>query len=142
MPAAAQPETPSEPKRAKKPAPRPGAKRAPARPKAEGDKKPAARKADAEAPKTTVKRVRKIVKDTTEAAGAKGDGGEEAAPTDVIALLEEVQEDTDHLGTPVDLEVRVRARQLMLPLKRQAFKRAVTNPDSTSLQAAVADAAK
>lgn len=58
---------------------------------------------------------------------AKGDGGEEAAPTDVIALLEEVQEDTDHLGTPVELEIRVRARQLMLPLKRQAFKRAVTN---------------
>jgi len=65
-PAAAQPEAPSEPKRAKKPAPKVGAKRAPAKKaegaKADGEKKPA-RKADAPAPKTTVKRARKIVKD-------------------------------------------------------------------------------
>jgi small subunit ribosomal protein S3 len=63
-PATAQPEAPSEPKRAKKPAPKVGAKRAPARPKAaaDGEKKPA-RKADAPAPKTTVKRAKKIVKD-------------------------------------------------------------------------------
>jgi small subunit ribosomal protein S3 len=59
---AAQPEAPAEPKRAKKPAPKVGARRAPAKPKAEGEKK-AARKADAPAPKTTVKRARKIVKD-------------------------------------------------------------------------------
>jgi small subunit ribosomal protein S3 len=64
---AAQPEAPSEPKRAKRPAPKPGAKRAPAKAKADGDKKPAAKKADAAAPKTTVKRTKKIVKD---------DGGE------------------------------------------------------------------
>jgi len=57
-PAAAQPEAPSEPKRAKKPAPRAGAKRAPARPRPEGD-----RKAAAAAPKTTVKKPRKVVKD-------------------------------------------------------------------------------
>jgi small subunit ribosomal protein S3 len=66
-PAAVQPEAPAEQKRAKKPAPKIGARRAPARPKAaEGDKKPV-RKADAPAPKTTVKRAKKIVKD---------DGGE------------------------------------------------------------------
>ena len=59
---AAQPEAPSEPKRAKKPAPKVGAKRAVAKPKAEGEKK-AAKKSDAPAPKTTVKRTRKIVKD-------------------------------------------------------------------------------
>ena len=56
---------------AKKPAPRIGAKRAPARAKegakADGEKKPARKAADAPAPKTTVKRARKIVKD---------DGGE------------------------------------------------------------------
>ena len=63
---AVQPEAPSEPKRAKKPAPKVGAKRAAAKPKAEGEKK-AAKKSDAPAPKTTVKRTRKIVKD---------DGGE------------------------------------------------------------------
>jgi small subunit ribosomal protein S3 len=66
VPAAAQPEAPAEPKRAKKPAPKVGARRAPARPKegakADGEKKPA-RKADAPAPKTTVKRAKKIVKD-------------------------------------------------------------------------------
>jgi len=70
-PAAPAPEAPPEPKRAKKPAPRAGAKRAPAKPresaKAEGDKKPAAKKAEgAPAPKTTVKRAKKIVKDESE----------------------------------------------------------------------------
>jgi len=65
-PAAVQPEVPSEPKRAKKPAPKVGAKRAPAKPRPEGEKK-AARKPDAPAPKTTIKRAKKIVRD---------DGGE------------------------------------------------------------------
>ena len=63
---AIQPEAPAEPKRAKKPAPKIGARRPPAKPregaKADGDKKPA-RKADAPAPKTTVKKAKKIVKD-------------------------------------------------------------------------------
>jgi small subunit ribosomal protein S3 len=57
-----QPEAPAEPKRAKKPAPKPGAKRGPARPRPEADKKAAA-------PKTTVKKPRKVV--------AKDDGGGE-----------------------------------------------------------------
>jgi small subunit ribosomal protein S3 len=70
-PVPAQPEAPAEPKRAKKPAPRPGAKRgergASAKPRADGEKKPAARKAEpAAAPKTAVKRARKIVKDESE----------------------------------------------------------------------------
>src|SRR5580765_6749162 len=64
--AATQPEVPVEPKRAKKPAPRVGARRAPARSKegakVEGEKK-AAKKSEAPAPKTTVKRAKKIVKD-------------------------------------------------------------------------------
>ena len=66
---AVQPEAPSEPKRAKKPAPKVGAKRAPAR-KADGTRtdgeKKAAKKPDAPAPKTTIKRARKIVKDDAE----------------------------------------------------------------------------
>src|SRR6187549_953384 len=61
------PEAPSEPKRAKKPFPKAGAKRGPARPRADGDRKPAPRKADAgaaaPAPKTTVKKAKKIVKE-------------------------------------------------------------------------------
>ena len=60
---AAQPEAaPAEPKRAKKPAPRAGAKRgAPARPRGEGVKA-APKKEGAAAPKTTVKRPKKIEK--------------------------------------------------------------------------------
>src|SRR5215212_9182902 len=53
--AATQPEAPSEPKRAKKPAPRPAGRRGPARPRPEGDKKPPVRKEAAPAPKTTIK---------------------------------------------------------------------------------------
>jgi len=52
------PEAPAEPKRAKKPAPRAGAKRGPARPRPEGDRKAAAPKVT-----TTVKKPRKVVKD-------------------------------------------------------------------------------
>ncbi len=58
-------EAPAEPKRAKKPAPRPAGRREPARARPDGEKK--AKKSDAPAPKTTVKRARKVV---------KGDGGE------------------------------------------------------------------
>ncbi len=65
---APQPEAPTEPKRAKKPAPRPGAKRSgPAKPRGEGaagprgaDAKP--KKEGAAAPKTTVKKTRKVEK--------------------------------------------------------------------------------
>jgi small subunit ribosomal protein S3 len=67
-----QPEAPSEPKRAKKPAPRPGAKRGAPRPRPEGDKRPA-RREGAPAPKTAVKRPKK----TTEAPKADGEGKEE-----------------------------------------------------------------
>ena len=52
----AQPEAPAEPKRAKKPAPKAGAKRGPARPRPDADKK-------GPAPKTTVKKPKKIVDD-------------------------------------------------------------------------------
>jgi small subunit ribosomal protein S3 len=56
-PATAQPEAPAEPKRAKKPAPRAGAKRGgPGKPRADGDKRPPMRRDAAPAPKTTVKK--------------------------------------------------------------------------------------
>ena len=58
---------------------------------------------------------------------AKGDGGEEAAPTSVGELLEEVNEETLHYGTPVEIRIRQPSSDLVLPLKRQAFKRAITN---------------
>jgi small subunit ribosomal protein S3 len=64
------PEAPAAPKRARKPALRTGVKRAPAKPKAEGEKAAAdkrpARRTDAPAPKTTVKAKKKIVKDEGE----------------------------------------------------------------------------
>ena len=69
----AQPEAPAEPKRAKKPGgpSRFGAKRPPAKPRAESDKKPAAaaapKKDAAPAPKTAVKKApKKVVKDEGE----------------------------------------------------------------------------
>jgi len=62
---APQPETPAEPKRAKKPVPRPGAKRGAARPRPDGEKR-AVRKEAAPAPKTVVKRPKKVVKDEGE----------------------------------------------------------------------------
>jgi two-component system osmolarity sensor histidine kinase EnvZ len=58
---------------------------------------------------------------------AKGDGGEEAAPASVGEILSEVQEETEHLGAPIEVRVRQDKNELVLPLKRQAFKRAVTN---------------
>ncbi|OAI52985.1 30S ribosomal protein S3 [Betaproteobacteria bacterium SCGC AG-212-J23] len=67
--AAAQPEAPAEPKRAKRPVPKPAGKRGPARSRPDGDRKAAPRKADvpaAPAPKTTVKKAKKIVKDEGE----------------------------------------------------------------------------
>ena len=73
--AVAQPEAPAEPKRAKKPAPKVGARRAPAKPRVEGDKKAVKKAEPAAAPKTTVKRARKIVKESEEpATKGAGDG--------------------------------------------------------------------
>lgn len=57
----------------------------------------------------------------------KGDGGEEARPTDVRELLEEVQAEAEVYGTPVELKMRKRSMNLIVPLKRNAFKRAITN---------------
>jgi two-component system osmolarity sensor histidine kinase EnvZ len=58
---------------------------------------------------------------------ARGDGGEVAAPTNLRELLEEVQDDSEIYGKQVDLRLRKRPEDLVLPLKRQAFKRALTN---------------
>jgi small subunit ribosomal protein S3 len=79
----AQPEAPAEPKRAKKPAPRPGQRRGgPGKPRGEGagaagDRRPP-RKEAAPAPKTAIKRPKKIVKDEAPKPEApKPDGGSE-----------------------------------------------------------------
>jgi len=71
LPAAAAPaplpsDVPAEPRKPKKPAPKAGARRAPARAKPEGGKKAGAKKPEAAAPKTTVKRAKKVLKDEGE----------------------------------------------------------------------------
>ena len=58
---------------------------------------------------------------------ARGDGGEAAAPTNVRALLEEIVEEAQIYGTQIELKLRKRRHDLVLPLKRNAFKRAITN---------------
>jgi small subunit ribosomal protein S3 len=75
---AAQPEAPAEPKRAKKPVPRPGQKRGgPGKPRSEADRRPP-RKEAAPAPKTTVKRPKKVVKEEApKPEAAKPEGGEQ-----------------------------------------------------------------
>jgi two-component system, OmpR family, osmolarity sensor histidine kinase EnvZ len=58
---------------------------------------------------------------------ARGDGGEEASVTNIKELLEEVHGEAQHLGCDVALDTTRRRRDIVLPLKRQALKRALTN---------------
>ncbi len=58
---------------------------------------------------------------------ARGDGGEEAQLTNLSELLDEVHDEAQIWGVPIELKLRRRRRDLELPLKRQAFKRAITN---------------
>lgn len=58
---------------------------------------------------------------------AKGDGGEEAKPTNLRELLHEVHEESQIYGSVIDVKMRKRDERLVLPLKRQALKRAITN---------------
>ena len=57
----------------------------------------------------------------------KGDGGEVAATTRVHDLLEEVQVEARALDKRVELRMDRRHRDLEVPLKRNATKRAITN---------------
>jgi two-component system osmolarity sensor histidine kinase EnvZ len=63
---------------------------------------------------------------------AKGDGGEVAKPTKVRELLEEVVAEVQHLGVPIELKIRRSRRDLVIPLKRNAMKRAIVNLLSNS----------
>ena len=65
---------------------------------------------------------------------ARGDGGEEATPTDLRQLLEEVHDEAQVYGTSIELKLRKRRQDLVLPLKRQAFKRAITNLVSNAVR--------
>lgn len=58
---------------------------------------------------------------------ARGDGGEVATATNIDELLKEVYDEAERLGPDVTLELNRRRRDLVVPLKRQALKRALTN---------------
>jgi two-component system, OmpR family, osmolarity sensor histidine kinase EnvZ len=64
----------------------------------------------------------------------RGDGGEEATPTNLRELLEEIHDEAQVYGTPIELKLRKRREDLVLPLKRQAFKRAITNLVSNAVR--------
>jgi two-component system, OmpR family, osmolarity sensor histidine kinase EnvZ len=65
---------------------------------------------------------------------ARGDGGEEATPTNLTELLEDVHEEAQVYGTSIELKLRKRRGDIILPLKRQAFKRAITNLVSNAVR--------
>ena len=57
---------------------------------------------------------------------ARGHGGEEASPTSLKTLLGEILDEASVLGVDVQLKTR-RRRDIIVPLKRNAFKRAIWN---------------
>ena len=65
---------------------------------------------------------------------AKGYGVEEAKTTDVRIMLEEIRDDAARSNKHVELKIRSRRREIVLPLKRNAFKRAVTNLVSNAVR--------
>lgn len=58
---------------------------------------------------------------------SKGDGGEEARPSSLKEMLREVVEEVQILGVDISFKMRRRKKDIVLPLKRHAFKRAITN---------------
>ena len=58
---------------------------------------------------------------------AKGDGGEDARPTPLRAMLEDIVKEAQLQGIPVTFNQSKRRREMTVPLKRNAFKRTVTN---------------
>jgi len=65
---------------------------------------------------------------------ARGDGGEEAKPANLSELLEEIVEEAQVYDTSIELKLRKRTEALVLPLKRQALKRAITNLVSNAVR--------
>ena len=80
---------------------------------------------EAQALRGEVKEMQHMLEDYL--AFARGDGGEVAKPTNLRELLDEIHADAQMFGTPIELKLRRRRRDIVLPLKRQAIKRAITN---------------
>jgi two-component system osmolarity sensor histidine kinase EnvZ len=81
--------------------------------------------AEVQAMKGDLKEMQSMLEDYL--AFAKGDGGEVAAQTHVRSLLDEIVAESQHLAVPIELKIRRRRRELVLPLKRNAMKRAIGN---------------
>jgi two-component system osmolarity sensor histidine kinase EnvZ len=88
--------------------------------------------ADVQSLKADVNEMQHMLEDYL--AFARGDGGEEAKPTNLKELLEEIHDEAQVYGTPIELKMRKRRDDLVLPLKRQAFKRAITNLVSNAVR--------
>jgi two-component system, OmpR family, osmolarity sensor histidine kinase EnvZ len=56
---------------------------------------------------------------------ARGEGTEQSFPTDLISVIEEVVSNARREGAQVDLDVQ--EEELILPLRRDAFRRALAN---------------
>lgn len=57
---------------------------------------------------------------------ARGGSGEETKPADVREIVEEIRDEARRFGKPIELRFR-RRRKSPVPLRRQNFKRAVSN---------------
>ena len=80
---------------------------------------------EVEALKSDVQEMQHMLEDYL--AFARGDGGEESKATNVRELLEEIHEEAQYYGADIILDMGKRRRELVVPLKRQAIKRAITN---------------
>ena len=87
---------------------------------------------EAQSLQTDVREMQSMLEDYL--AFAKGDGGEELADTNLRELLQEIHDEAQVYGTPIDLKIRRRRDDIVLPLKRQAFKRAITNLVSNAMR--------
>jgi two-component system osmolarity sensor histidine kinase EnvZ len=58
---------------------------------------------------------------------ARGDGGEEARSVHLRKMLEQIAEEARSQGMPVTFIQSSRRREMIVPIKRNAFKRALTN---------------
>ncbi len=57
----------------------------------------------------------------------RGDEGEALSPTDIHALVEEIQDDASYFDAEISLDLNRRRKDLIAPVKRQALKRAIMN---------------
>lgn len=82
--------------------------------------------------KSDIKEMQHMLEDYL--AFARGDGGESATQTNLKDLLDEVVDEAGVYGVPIELKFRSRQKKLEVPLKRSAFKRAITNLVSNAVR--------